>query len=524
MIAAMLIVFREVLESSLIISIVMAAARGMPRRNLWVGSGIAAGVAGAGLVAAFASALSNAAEGMGMELFNAIILGLAVLMLGWHNIWMASHGRAMAKEAGEIGRAVHDGRRPMYALAIVVGVAVLREGSETVLFLYGILASGQDAWWVVASGGLLGVALGCALGVALYLGMVRIPLKQLFAVSGGMILLLACGLAAQCVGLLVQADILPPLGTAIWDTSGVLTETSILGKVLHTLVGYVARPDGIQLLAYVATCLTIGGCMRLFKHKPKLVIVGLALALATTAMPEQARAEFQVRSPIVDYHELEIEHNGSTTFDSQPDRRHANSDTIEVGYGFTPWWKLELEGETEAAPQKDHRYIATTIENYFQLTPQGKYWADVGIFAEYSRASRRSEGDAFEFGPMVQKETAGFAGHSMLHTVNLFVSQGVGNGGTHDTGISYAAQSRLQLNPLFEPGVEIYGGADNLDHTGSFSEQQHRAGPMFAGAYNLADSGLTKGKVKYELGYLLPLTHVTEDGALRWRMEYELPF
>lgn len=259
MLAALIIVFREVLESALIVSLVMAAARGIAGRNVWVGGGVLAGVAGAGIVAVFASAIAHFAEGMGMELFNAAVLGLAVLMLGWHNIWMASHGREMAAEARAIGQAVHDGKRPLYALGIVVGVAVLREGSETVLFLYGIMASGNDSVWQLALGGLLGIISGVALGVALYLGMLRIPLKHIFSVSSWMILLLACGLAAQCAGFLVQADKLPAFGHKIWDTSSILSEGSLVGRILHTLVGYIAKPSGIELIAYGLTFIVIAG-------------------------------------------------------------------------------------------------------------------------------------------------------------------------------------------------------------------------------------------------------------------------
>src|SRR3954462_10305237 len=141
MLAALIIVFREVFEAGLIIGIVLAVTRTVPGRNLWVGGGVLAGVAGACLVAAFAGALSNLFAGMGQELFNASILGVAVVMLTWHNVWMARHGSELAGEMRAMGRAVAEGSKPLLALAVVVGVAVLREGSEVVLFLYGVLTT-----------------------------------------------------------------------------------------------------------------------------------------------------------------------------------------------------------------------------------------------------------------------------------------------------------------------------------------------------------------------------------------------
>src|SRR6476620_2595950 len=144
MLATLLIVFREIIEAGLIVGIVLAATKGVRRRGIWVSYGVIACVAGACLVAAFASEIGALFQGSGEELFNASILLLAVGMLTWHNVWMASHGRAIAQEMREVGMAVASGGRPLAALAIVCGVAVLREGSEIVLFLYGIAASGTS--------------------------------------------------------------------------------------------------------------------------------------------------------------------------------------------------------------------------------------------------------------------------------------------------------------------------------------------------------------------------------------------
>src|ERR1700742_5135708 len=134
MLATLLIVFREVIEAGLIVGIVMAATKGVPHRGLWVIYGVAAGVIGACLVAAFAGEIASLFQGSGQEFFDASILLLAVCMLTWHNVWMAGHGREMARELKAAGHQVKTGERTLAALSIVVGVAVLREGSEVVLF------------------------------------------------------------------------------------------------------------------------------------------------------------------------------------------------------------------------------------------------------------------------------------------------------------------------------------------------------------------------------------------------------
>jgi high-affinity iron transporter len=262
--AALIIVFREVFEAGLIIGIVMAVTRAVPMRGLWIGGGVVAGVLGACVVALFASALSSAFAGSGQELFNATILIIAVVMLTWHNVWMARHGREMAAELRAAGEAVVAGKSSLLALAIVVGVAVLREGSEVVLFLYGILATEGSSAGSVPIGGVIGLALGAAVCALTYFGLLRIPQRYLFGATSVMIALLAAGMAAQAVAFLAQADILTALGSTVWDTSWLLSETSIPGRALHTLIGYSEQPSGMQLVVYVATLAVTFVLMRVF--------------------------------------------------------------------------------------------------------------------------------------------------------------------------------------------------------------------------------------------------------------------
>jgi high-affinity iron transporter len=189
MFATALIVFREVLEAALVVGIVMASTRGVAARNRWILIGIGAGVAGAVLVALTAEAIAAAAAGMGQELFNATVLFVAVAMLGWHNVWMSRSGRALGAEIDAVGRSIRAAERPMSALAIVVGVAILREGSEVVLFLYGIAAAdGAADASAMVSGGVLGLLLGIAAGAAIYFGLVKFAGRYLFAVTSALIL------------------------------------------------------------------------------------------------------------------------------------------------------------------------------------------------------------------------------------------------------------------------------------------------------------------------------------------------
>jgi high-affinity iron transporter len=263
MAGALIIVFREIIEAGLIIGIVLAATRNAAGSRLWIAGGVLAGVMGSAIVAVFTSAIASAFEGFGQELFNAAILAAAVVMLIWHNTWMASHGRAMADEMFATGRAVIEGRRPLFALAIVVGAAVLREGSEVVLFLYGVSVSGGESASNLLTGGLLGLGLGAAVSALTYFGLLRIPNRHLFRVTSWLIALLAVGMAAQSVFFLEQAGAVSMLSQTVWDSSAVLPEGSVTGRILHTLTGYSDRPTLLQLVAYLSTLVVIFGLSRL---------------------------------------------------------------------------------------------------------------------------------------------------------------------------------------------------------------------------------------------------------------------
>jgi high-affinity iron transporter len=268
MLGALIIVFREVIEAGLIVGIVMAATRGVAGRGRWITIGVGGGVLGASVVAMFAGVISDAFQGAGQELFNAGVLGIAVVMLMWHNVWMARHGREIADEMRRVGTDVSEGARPLTALAVVVGLAVLREGSEVVLFLYGIMASGTSGSALLV-GGILGIAAGAAFTALTYLGLLAIPNRYIFSVTTWLIALLAAGMAAQAVQFLNNAGVVVALDHALWDTSWLLSEKSIFGRLLHTLVGYIDQPTEMQLLVYIATLFATFLLMRIARPSPR---------------------------------------------------------------------------------------------------------------------------------------------------------------------------------------------------------------------------------------------------------------
>ena len=268
MLGSAIIVFRETLEAALITGIVAAATHGLQFRNAWLFGGIGAGIVGSLIVASLTGRIAELAEGAGQELFNAGVLGLAAAMLAWHNIWMARHGTQSARGARQLGQDVATGSREMSALGLVVALAILREGSETALFLYGLLAGGEETAVTVLGGGAVGLLVGAIAGYGLYAGFLRIPARLFFAATSALILLLAAAMASQAARFLVQADLLPSLANPLWNTSWLLDNASLTGRFLRALIGYEATPSGIQVVFYATTVILILAGMPFFRIRP----------------------------------------------------------------------------------------------------------------------------------------------------------------------------------------------------------------------------------------------------------------
>jgi len=253
MFATALIVFRETLEAALFIGIVAAAAQGLPGLGRLLAVGVGAGVIGAVALALLAERISGWFDGLGQDVVTIAVLSLALLLLLWHCIWVSTHAREMVVEARKLGEGVRGGVRRLWALPGVVALAVLREGAETVLFVGGSVTGNggaQTAGILVA--GLAGLGAGAAVGVALYVGLRRIPVRHIFSVTNVLVALLAGSIASQLVRTVAQAGFLESGSSPLWDSSSLIAPDSLPGAVLHGLIGYDARPSVAQLIAYVA--------------------------------------------------------------------------------------------------------------------------------------------------------------------------------------------------------------------------------------------------------------------------------
>ncbi len=262
------IVFREIIEVALVIGIVMAATRGLPGRFNLVLAGLGLGIFGSAVIAFFTDTISQAIDGMGQEIFNAAVMFVAVGFLSWTVVWMKTHGRQLAQNIKAVGADVMSGDKSAYVIIGVVALATFREGAEIVLFTYGMLASGAYGFSEVLMGGLMGAVGGAAIGLMLYMGLLKAAQRHLFTVTSWMLIVLTAGMAAQGANFLIAAGVLPELHAQVWDTSAFLSGGSFLGETLKVLVGYTPRPTGMELVFYAMVLLGVGAAYK-FIGTPK---------------------------------------------------------------------------------------------------------------------------------------------------------------------------------------------------------------------------------------------------------------
>ena len=256
MIPALLIMVREGFEAALVVSIVFAYLRKIGRLDL--GRAAWAGVASATVVAALIGVVIHltigSLEGNARKHAFAVVSVAAVVVLTWMIFWMRRQSRAIK---GDIEQHLEgalavdsDGRSIGRAVALVAFLAVVREGIEAALFLVAA-ATSADGGQVVL-GAVIGIAIAAVLGVLVYAGGTRIPMKTFFTLSGLVIIFFAAGLVSKTMWLLQSAGDIGTVKQQLFDVSSVdlLTARTEFGKFLSAMFGWEARPTLERVLAW----------------------------------------------------------------------------------------------------------------------------------------------------------------------------------------------------------------------------------------------------------------------------------
>jgi high-affinity iron transporter len=250
--ATFVVVLREGFEAALLLGIVYAylTQLGHPESRRWVTVGGALALVASVAMGVAVTFLSGPLADLGPDVIAIGVIFVAVALLTWHGWWMGRHARELR---GEVQRRIDEAHatQRLWMVGLIAFTGVFREGAETVLFMWGLMTQLQDVTgWGALAGGAAGLAGAGILGWLVFQGGRRLSIRHFFAATSVLLLLLAGGLFSAGIGRLQGAGVLPG-GDPLWDTTWLLDDHGVVGGFLAGLVGYRARPSGLEVLAYV---------------------------------------------------------------------------------------------------------------------------------------------------------------------------------------------------------------------------------------------------------------------------------
>lgn len=265
------IVWRESVEAMLVVGILYTWLRSTPegKRGLnYLWGGVAAGLALAVALALVLLGVSSWLSDEGQEWFQAIMSLAACALVVQMVVWMKKHGRTLKGEL-ESGARSSVASDNWWGLFVLVAIAVAREGSETVVFLYGTVSAGEGGsdMLMLALAGVAGFAVALLTFWLLQLGGKLITWRRFFKVTETLLLLLAGSLLVGGLDHLISLDVLPTIIDPVWDTSWLLSDSTGIGKILADFAGYRALPALISVLLWVAYWIVVWALLRWMSGK-----------------------------------------------------------------------------------------------------------------------------------------------------------------------------------------------------------------------------------------------------------------
>ncbi|WP_341755252.1 FTR1 family protein [Candidatus Tisiphia endosymbiont of Ptychoptera albimana] len=249
-----LVVFRECLEIALLLGVILAVTKQLEKSRIYIIAGVMLGTVSAALFAFFTRSITVAFSGLGDEIFNSGVILLTVALIGWTIVWMQGYGIKIKQNLNDLSVKISSGDSSYIMLVLIVAATILREGMEIIILVYSISSVEIIDSNSYLLGLIIGIVSGLTLGVIIYLGLIKIVNQlYIFRISSILLMLVASGFAAEAAGILSSSGIITILSDQLWDSSWLISDRSIYGKFLKMITGYIARPNGLQVVFYVCT-------------------------------------------------------------------------------------------------------------------------------------------------------------------------------------------------------------------------------------------------------------------------------
>lgn len=256
-----IVLFREFLEISILLSIILAVTKKVENSRICVIAGVMIGVIMSSLLAFATKTISGLFGGMGDEIFDSVIILITVAVIGWTVVWMQGYSGKIKQEFDNLSMQVNSGNAGYLTLILVVAVTILREGTEIILYIYSIASVEVIDIDDYLLGGGIGAISGVMFGTVIYWGLMNLADRYIFRISSFLLLIIAAGLASEAAGILTSSGNIPALSDQVWDSSWLVEDNSVVGRILNAITGYNAKPNGMQLVFYLTTIFVVGIAM-----------------------------------------------------------------------------------------------------------------------------------------------------------------------------------------------------------------------------------------------------------------------
>jgi len=252
---ALIVVYRESFEALLVVGILysfLVKQNANQKAFRFVFLGILIGLIISAILGYFINIAETEFQGLALEIFQLIMMITAVTLMTHMCIWMRHHGRSIKKEIEtQAYQALSNINK--FSLVTLTAIAVGREGSETVIFLYSLFsesqAKGEMFFFIVLA--IIGLILGAATWYAFQKGFKYFSQRTYFHVSSILLFITSASLIVQITNKLHELRWLPALKQPIWDSSWILNESSGIGSIFSLITGYRSQPTLMVVICYI---------------------------------------------------------------------------------------------------------------------------------------------------------------------------------------------------------------------------------------------------------------------------------
>ena len=245
-------VFRELLEIILFIGLLIGGTRNIIDSRKYICLGVIIGIIGSIIMSLLLNQILKSFSGLGDEYMQILASIFTVLFIYWTIVVISQYNHGLSSKVKSISKKVEVGETGKISLTLTIALIIFREGAEIIIFLYSVIQAQLIPIHSYISGITLGFTAALLLGFIFYRGLVKISLKYVFKITAILLAFMAASLASRAAGIATSVGMIEFLNENLWDSSWLLSNDSVIGKLAYGIFGYIDNPNGLQMICYFA--------------------------------------------------------------------------------------------------------------------------------------------------------------------------------------------------------------------------------------------------------------------------------